>query len=391
MFFFFPYSTDAPIYYWPIATVGLIVVNVLVFFGVVTGSIPNPEGLILSYGEGLTPLQWLTSMFMHGDLMHLLGNMVFLWVFGLVVEGKLGWWKFLACYLGIGILQSVLEQSLQLMVGGEGVSLGASSAIYGILAMAAIWAPKNEVSFFYFFWIFIFVRTGIVEIPLMYVAGLYIGLDVLGFFLQGLNSSSWLHVGGVVFGAPLGVFLLKRGYVNCEGWDIFTVGRGEHGRKLNAERERDEAELAEKRQLRDSQIVENARNQINTLVQQKNTDGAFALYKKLNNTAEGLLLSRPVLLHLISQLHAAKKWQASCPLMAEVLSRFPDEDNDAVRLKLAQICVVELSRPGKALELLKEIDLRSLPAEQLKLTHKIAHRAKQLQHEGTVELDDDGW
>ena len=140
---FIPYSTDAPIYYWPIATIGLIVANVFIFFAVLFGGIQNPDDWVLVYGVGLTPPQWLLSMFMHADLLHLLGNMIFLWVFGLVVEGKLGWQKFLPCYLAIGILQSVVEQILQLVLAGQGGSLGASSAIYGIMAMAAIWAPKN--------------------------------------------------------------------------------------------------------------------------------------------------------------------------------------------------------------------------------------------------------
>lgn len=138
-----PYSTDAPVYHLPIATVGLIVVNTVLFFAALFGGLPNLELWILPYGAGLTPAQWLTSMFMHDNLDHLLGNMLFLWLFGLVVEGKIGWHRFLACYLSIGIGQSMIEQTLQLALGGEGGSLGASSAIYGIMAMAAIWAPKK--------------------------------------------------------------------------------------------------------------------------------------------------------------------------------------------------------------------------------------------------------
>lgn len=140
-----PYSTNAPIYHYPVATVAFIVINALVFFTlcmgmeeksiddveyfvdgsgerigindvrlklesmsetetvtymqglkpVLTESNQWSEELLLQYGKGLRPWQWITSMFMHADLGHLLGNMIFLWAFGLLLEGKMGWFSFL--------------------------------------------------------------------------------------------------------------------------------------------------------------------------------------------------------------------------------------------------------------------------------------------------------
>ncbi len=103
--FFFPYSTDAPIYYWPIATVCLMLANIGAYIGVVTGKFSPMENWLLSFGAGLHPQEWLSSIFMHASPMHLVGNLLFLWLFGLIVEGKLGWFKFLACYLAIGMVQ----------------------------------------------------------------------------------------------------------------------------------------------------------------------------------------------------------------------------------------------------------------------------------------------
>ena len=387
---FLPYSTDAPIYYWPIATVGIIAVNVFIFFAMMFGGIQNPEEWLLVYGVGLTPKQWLLSTFMHGNIFHLLGNMVFLWVFGMVVEGKLGWQKFLLCYLAVAVLQPAVEQTLQMLLGGVGGSLGASSAIYGIMAMAAIWAPKNEVSMFY--WVLgIVVGTG--EVPIMMLVGFYVGYDLLFTFFLGLNSSSWLHVGGVLIGAPLGIVLLKFDVVDCEGWDIFHVWRDDYGRKLSGEKPDIEAEEEheKRRQLRESQILEEGREQIATYLKDQNPNAALALQNKLTDMGHDLQLSRNALLQLATSLHAQQKWAESCPLMAEVLDRFPEENNDAIRVKMAQICVVGLDRPGRALDLLQTIELQELPPELLKLAHKIAHRAKQMQQEGVVELDDEGW
>ena len=60
----------------------------------------------LVLGDGLHPLQWVTNNFMHSGFFHLAGNMIFLWTFGLVVEGKLGWWRVLARVLGLAAGES---------------------------------------------------------------------------------------------------------------------------------------------------------------------------------------------------------------------------------------------------------------------------------------------
>src|SRR5690606_35824232 len=143
-----------PIYYWPFATVGLIVANLLCY--VVAWEMIDAEELnmlwwMLPLGAGISPVQWLTSFFMHASVTHLVGNMIFLWVFGLVVEGKLGWWKFLACYLGIGLVESILVQIACLGLEEVNFALGASGAIYGLMLMSVIWAPRNEVQCFVIF------------------------------------------------------------------------------------------------------------------------------------------------------------------------------------------------------------------------------------------------
>src|SRR6266566_4216395 len=90
-----PYNTDAPIYHFPFVTVGLIVVNAAVLVACAKADDQVVEGWMLQFGQGLHPLQWISNNFMHAGVMHLIGNMFFLWGFGLVVEGKLGWWRFL--------------------------------------------------------------------------------------------------------------------------------------------------------------------------------------------------------------------------------------------------------------------------------------------------------
>ena len=128
-----PWNTDAPIYHYPIASAGLIACNVAVF-ALLIGEPELAEEYCLAYGDGLHPVQWLTHNFLHADFMHLLGNMIFLWSFGLVVEGKLGWYGMLPAYLGIGIANGWIVQAAN--QHQDGVALG----VFG----GHLWADGDE-------------------------------------------------------------------------------------------------------------------------------------------------------------------------------------------------------------------------------------------------------
>lgn len=389
MIFFFPYSTDAPIYHWPFATGGLIVANVLVFVLMVSGVITDPDAWMLSFGDGLHAEQWLTSMFTHGGLEHLLGNMLFLWVFGLVVEGKLGWLRFLTCYLGIGISQSMLEQLVMLGYTGEVPgSLGASSAIFGLMAMAAVWAPKNEITFFYI----ILIRTGTFEVSILVMAALYTGMELFWVILFGGGAgSSLLHLSGFAIGLPLGIVLLKRRIVDCEGWDFFHVWSGDYGAfKKEPEPAEVFAKLDARNKDRDQQMLAGAKTQFVKYLQQGNVAAALKLYEKMKSVGGGLTLDRKELVAIIQALHTAKRWPDSAPIMAEYIARFP-ESADPMRINLAQICVTQLLRPGKALDLLKCVNLKKLPEQHVALAKKIAAKARQMELDGVLEVDDEKW
>ena len=389
MFFFFPYTTDAPLYHLPIATIGLVLANVLIFLGMITGHIPDAENWLLWYGTGLHPDQWLKSIFSHAGIEHLVGNMLFLWVFGLIVEGKIGWWKFLACYLGIGILHSMLEQIVMLAyTGAIPGALGASAAIFGIMAMAAVWAPLNEISFF---WIFVF-RTGTFEVGVYVMAAFYTGLEILLVAIHGGGAgSSLLHITGAAIGLPLGIVMLKMNWVDCDGNDLLHIWSGDYGTfKKEPDRAAENAKLAEQKAHRDLDLLSHAKTQFRQYLQQGNVAAAVTLAGKMKLVGDGLTLDRDELLAVTKGLQSAGLWSESAPYMAELIRRFP-EGADLFRIKLAQICVVELNRPGKALDLLADIDARSVSTPQIALARKIAAKAEQMQAEGVYELDTDSW
>lgn len=386
---FIPYSTDAPVYYWPIATVGLIVANVAAFAIVAAGGELSPEGWMLSFGNGLHPEQWLLSIFMHAGPGHLIGNMIFLWLFGLVVEGKLGWWRFLCCYLAIGIGQMAIEQVAMLGYQGDiPGAVGASGAIFGLMAMAVMWAPMNEITYFY--WVAFYVGTFDISIAMM--AGLYAGYELLMICLSGgAVGSSWLHLTGFVLGLLFGFILLKRKMVDCEGWDAISVWSGNYGGFREEPDPREELKkIVTENKQRDEHLISGAQQQFQHYVKTGNVEAAIRFYEKMKNVAGGITPKRGDWLAMINWFHKHKRWTESVPYLAKYIAAYPDQA-DAARIKLAQICVVEMQRPGKSLDLLDEVNMSKLPAEQVNLVRRIQAKAKQLQLEGVVELDLDTW
>ncbi len=142
---------------------------------------------------------------MHADIMHLIGNMFILWGFGLVVEGKIGWQRFLLLYLGIGIVYGAVIQILMfLLFRSEGGALGASAAIFGLTGIAVIWAPKNDLECF--LWAGIFSR--LLQVPIVLFGGIFIVLQIFMLAITGFRmSSEMLHFAGLMIGIPVGIFL----------------------------------------------------------------------------------------------------------------------------------------------------------------------------------------
>ena len=384
---FVPYTTDAPIYYWPVATVGLIAANILVF--VCVGGQLSPESWLLSYGDGVHPEQWLSSIFMHAGPGHLIGNMIFLWLFGLVVEGKLGWWRFLASYLAIGAAQMGLTQIIMLHYTGDAIgALGASGAIFGLMAMAVVWAPMNEITYFY--WVGFYFGT--VDISIALMAGLYTGWEVLMIcFFSEVGGTSWLHLTGFVMGLPLAFVMLKRGIVDCEGWDAISVWSGNYGGfREEPDHKTELKKLQEQDKERNDQLAHGAQQQFRLYLKQGNVEAALRFYEKMKNVGGGIRLEREDYLPIIQWMHGQKRWADSAPYMAGFIEADPARA-DAMRVKLAQICVVELQRPGKALDLLAEVDEAKLPEKQAGLVKRIERKALEMQQEGVVELDVEGW
>jgi membrane associated rhomboid family serine protease len=387
--FFFPYHTDAPLYHYPIGTVLLIVINVLMFAATWSQDPQTYDSLILTF-DTIQPTQWVTSAFMHVDIMHLAGNMLFLWSFGLIVEGKLGWYRFLPLYLGIAIVSSATVQWM--MLGLAGGALGASTAIFGLIAIGLVWAPRNELSCIFIY----FVRVRHVQVAVTTMAGFYLGLNIVFFIAGGLIlSSEALHLLGFAVGAPIGIVILKTGWVDCEGWDLFSVWAGTAGQIKTTDKLREDARttFAKTDAIRDL-AAQTEKVTALELLRQHLAEGrpriAYAVFEKSrDHHGKRLELPEKELLQLIDAMNAKKLWSELLPLLLQAIERFP-RHNVSLRLHLAKILLQVEKRPRQSLAVLAKLP-PSLPEEQRRQRLKIEKFARAAIDEGEMELEVKDW
>jgi membrane associated rhomboid family serine protease len=142
-------------------------------------------------------------MFVHGNLWHLLGNMLFLWVFGDNVEDAMGHWRFLFFYIICGVFAALTHVMIQ--PGSNIPMIGASGAVAGIVAAYLMLHPKVKI------WV-----LALWPIPFKLSAMWVLGFWVLLQLFSALTSSGegiawWAHVGGLAAGAVLILFMRRPG------------------------------------------------------------------------------------------------------------------------------------------------------------------------------------
>jgi|SRR5215211_754491 len=235
-----PIKDDIPTRRFPALTVMIIVICAVVYFGVEKGGLQLSSGgneKVVEYGAipyeithpgeecdevqgqiacegqpgvvGKAPKQpptWVTiftSMFMHGSLLHLGGNMLFLWVFGNNIEDSMSRFRFAAFYL-LGGVAALLGQTL-MDPGSTSPTVGASGAIAAVLGGYAILYPRARVITL----VFIIIFFTIIELPALVVLGLWFLLQVLYGAAEvaqpvgGGGVAYFAHIGGFLFGLAL--------------------------------------------------------------------------------------------------------------------------------------------------------------------------------------------
>lgn len=370
---FLPYGTDAPIYHYPFATIGIITANAALFLVTGMGGCGDFDWLILEYNR-INPLQWVTGAFMHASWCHLIGNMIFLWCFGLIVEGKLGWYRYCLLYLCLALGDGAIGQiPMFLFTDGQGGALGASGVIFALMAVCLIWAPENDIHFL-FTWGWFFVGT--VEIPIWVVALFYFSIEFLQIAILGISMSTpMLHLLGMSVGIPFAIGMLKLGWVDCEGWDLFsrvgittfsgsqTRDRDEPAPAIDVSHPRRAASLAVQVPKIDHSSRRLKRDPCATsvelfgqAVQSIRLEDAVACFARLRENSWIPAVPESTLVKYAKLLAKAKRYKDCIVPLRHLCLRGSRHSNSA-RLRIAEIELRHNHDPQSAVEVLREMTM----------------------------------
>lgn len=215
----FPLKDSIPSSKFPFVNWAIIILNIFIFVKMVQlssyeenllifkyGLIPKKlfvENAMLTLSDRYFPI--LSSMFMHGGFMHIIGNMYFLFIFGDNVEDKLGHVRYLFVYLFFGVAAAVS----QILMFPDSVMpmVGASGAVAGVMGAYLVFFPQAKVKTL----IIIIIFITIAEIP----AFIFL---LLWFFFQFLNGAGggaghvawWAHIGGFIAGLGYAIYYLRK-------------------------------------------------------------------------------------------------------------------------------------------------------------------------------------
>jgi membrane associated rhomboid family serine protease len=203
----FPLRDDQPIYSKPVVCILLIVLNAVVFLHEMQLEDYSRNFFIGHYG--VTPDHFhfytlITSQFLHGGWMHIIGNMVFLWAFGRGLEDAMGSLKFLAFYLLCGMAAGLTQAYVT--AGSNVPAIGASGAIAGVMGAYVLKFPKAQIYTLVFIVVFI-TRVDIPAIffiPYWFLTQVFNGAGSIGYSNVSEGGTAWFaHIGGFIAGMIL--------------------------------------------------------------------------------------------------------------------------------------------------------------------------------------------
>jgi membrane associated rhomboid family serine protease len=223
----FPYRDENPTYRTPVITVAIIVINVAVWvliegagtnpalaraiceLGTIPGEVLHtlPPGLQIRVGPGLScqlsgGFAWytlLTSMFMHGGWLHIIGNMVYFWAFGPEIEDAMGRFRFLVFYLAGGVFATMAQ--VLASPGSHVPNLGASGAIAAVMGAFLFTFPNDRIRTVVFigFFFTITIIPSLILVGLWFVLQLFSEIGSITVHSSG-GIAYMAHIGGIIFG-----------------------------------------------------------------------------------------------------------------------------------------------------------------------------------------------
>jgi membrane associated rhomboid family serine protease len=309
-----------------------------------------------------SPHQFFTYQFLHAGAWHLLGNMLFLFVFGNGVEDRLGKGKYAALYL----LGGAAAGAGECLVGGGSTVLGASGSVAAVTGAFLVLLPLTRITVIY-----VLIIIGAIEISAIWVIAFQVLSNVLQLGLGGGSVAYAAHLAGYGFGFGAALALLGAGVVSRERYDLLALyGRWHRGVALRGMARRGEspwqgdaprsgpvAEGAPRRTSPEKEgEAQRLRQQLRRAYAQGDLARAASTYETLLTHEPGAVLEQNLQLAVANRLMQEGKAEGAGRAYEAYLETYPDgKDRPEVELMLAVLHARYLNRPRKAVEILERV------------------------------------
>ena len=382
---FLPYGTDAQSVRAPIGTYSLIATNVVLFF---LQDVVIPDSVyVLKHGGGLNPIQWIGSAFGHGDLCHLIGNMIFLFAFGIAVESCMRTWRFIAIYFAAIILKGMfLDIATAVFDFHSSGSLGASGVIYSLMMIGILAVPNRNIKCLL---TWLYVRWMVFEVPLLIFSMFYIFWDIgAALFTNFEMSTPFLHATGAIVGLAVGIVVYPWGWFESDGEDLVSLVREAwHGPKVD--RRTDREILSDKVKAEAKNGLPNKIAQLDKYLKQGGLQIALDTIVDIRGALPDFHPTEKQVVRLINLATRREEFDCAMFWIDEYLRRF-DKISNLVRLKRARLLVVAFESPKQAFREMRNIDRRSLNMAQQRIYRQLVAKSTRLKErmldEGELEI-----
>lgn len=384
--FAFPLRTLAPSPYPPVVTLCLL--GVLLLCSTVGWCNRDVYlGAMLSF-QDIRALNWIMASLFHPSIGHFLLNALFIWVFGQLLEGRMGPGTFLSAVVVLIVIPNMFVQLFHVWLDfqgaqGAGLLVGSSSLVFGLMALAIIYGYDHEIEVWGYF---IFTAMSF-EIGLWFFCLAYWIIQGSIIYYSG-DPVAWWHCVGFVWGGVLGIVMTMAEIVPVEGTNLLESAFGlkfnRRGIKNTGKSKQEEDAEVEERERRE--WIQAVPEMIAWVDQRRFAEVHQRMTRLLAHNRFAKWDSE-ILRKLIQGHTAGGYWVEADHALQTFESQFPEELTPPLILGWAHV-KLELGRPRKALEVLRRMQGTSVRKDQKEVLLKLADRAKEMIRTGLLEPDE---
>ena len=385
-----PLGTDSRLRHTPYMNWAIIAANVIVF--VFFQHLYHSHGHWAFYLNAINPLTasnyelsptapslpaFLSYAFMHAGWMHLLGNMLFLYIFGNNVNDKMGHIGYLGFYLAGGVFAGI---AYVLMSHDSAPVIGASGAIAAVTGAYLVLFPRANVTIFYFWFL-----IGKYELPSLWFIAIFFAQDIILNFAGNSGVAHIAHIGGTIFGFVVSLSLLAIGLLPRDQFDLVALVKQWNRRRQYRDMvnkgynpfdyaPRDRSGPPPPPDPRQEQIM-NHRAAILDAIARRDHASAAQVYLQLKQIDPQQALPKQAQLDIANQLAAEQKYPQAAEAYETLLRTYPKtEQIEQIELMLGLIYARYLSQPDRARHYLQRAMLKLHDENALRLAREeLAH------------------